>query len=287
MIVMKQPSSLELFFVMKGSVVPRIGGKILGIALLSTIVIVVDSLLVSLPRISIAAMGVFGVALSLFLGFRNNAAYDRWWEARKLWGALIGDIRTLGRQLDLFVSDDDTRRFVLTHSAAFAHLHRGYLRACPVKADVVKWVSEADGEVLLQQGNAADAALRTIGRRLRRAREQKLISGYGQLAMAQTLSAIGMSQAGCERILGPRLIAHAHSVHQGSTEWAETRAQDRWTLFKLLFVVRLRFPDEPDGRGHFTARLCWRSLKTRRFPADLRRAGRKNDYRRMDVSNEF
>ncbi len=86
MIVRDQPSALQLFFVMQGSIVPKIIGKIIGIGLLSVAVLLVDRHLVPLPRISIAAMGIFGVALSLFLGFRNNAAYDRWWEARKLWG---------------------------------------------------------------------------------------------------------------------------------------------------------------------------------------------------------
>ena len=43
----------------------------------------------------------FGIALSLFLGFRNNAAYDRWWEARKLWGGLVADLRALPRELEL------------------------------------------------------------------------------------------------------------------------------------------------------------------------------------------
>ena len=86
MIVRDHPSSLQLFFVMQGSVVPKILGKVIGIALLSAIILLVDQHIVTLPHISIGAMGIFGVALSLFLGFRNNAAYDRWWEARKLWG---------------------------------------------------------------------------------------------------------------------------------------------------------------------------------------------------------
>lgn len=84
MIVRDAPSSPQLFFVRQGSVVPSILGKIIGIALLSVIVLLIDRHAVTLPRISISAMGIFGVALSLFLGFRNNAAYDRWWEARTL-----------------------------------------------------------------------------------------------------------------------------------------------------------------------------------------------------------
>ena len=69
---------MQLFFVMRGSVVPKIIGQIIGVALLSVLVLLVDQFAFTLPRISIAAMNIFGVALSLFLGLRNNAAYDRW-----------------------------------------------------------------------------------------------------------------------------------------------------------------------------------------------------------------
>ena len=42
---------------------------------------------------------ILGTALSFFIGFNNNQAYDRWWEARKIWGALVNDSRTWARQI--------------------------------------------------------------------------------------------------------------------------------------------------------------------------------------------
>ena len=44
-----------------------------------------------------------GVALSIFLGFRNNASYDRFWEARKLWGQIVNARRTITRQILVLV----------------------------------------------------------------------------------------------------------------------------------------------------------------------------------------
>lgn len=46
---------------------------------------------------------ILGTALSLLLGFRTNSAYDRWWEARKCWGEIVNDSRTLVRQVKAFV----------------------------------------------------------------------------------------------------------------------------------------------------------------------------------------
>lgn len=46
---------------------------------------------------------ILGTALSLLLGFRTNSAYDRWWEARKSWGEIVNDSRTLVRQAMAFI----------------------------------------------------------------------------------------------------------------------------------------------------------------------------------------
>ena len=50
------------------------------VAAFSTTIVAIDRHVLTLPHVQAAPLAVFGVALSLFLGFRNNAAYDRWWE---------------------------------------------------------------------------------------------------------------------------------------------------------------------------------------------------------------
>lgn len=200
MIVMEPPSALRLFLVMQGSIVPQILIKIVSVALLSSLVLLLDRHVVVMPRISIAAMGVFGIALSLFLGFRNNAAYDRWWEARRLWGAMIGDVRNLARHLTLFHVPRPDRGDILSSVVVFAHLHKGFLRGTDVMDDVSSWVGSETAKSLSQARNPADAALRRIADRLEKLAQDKVLSGYGQMTIAQTLSSLANAQAGCERI---------------------------------------------------------------------------------------
>lgn len=199
MIFRDQPSALHLFFVVQGSIVPKILGKILGITAFSIGILLVDRFVLPMPQFSMAAMGVFGVALSLFLGFRNNAAYDRWWEARKLWGAMIADMRNLGRQTAVFVGDGAARDLMLSHAVAFAHLHRGYLRGVDTSAELEPWVG-AQTAVLIGQKNPADAALRAIADQVRGLVERDAVSGFGQMALTQVLGSFALAQAGCERI---------------------------------------------------------------------------------------
>jgi putative membrane protein len=53
--------------------------------------------------LSIGALSAMGLALGIFLGFRNNTSYDRFWEGRKLWGALVNTARTLARETLMFL----------------------------------------------------------------------------------------------------------------------------------------------------------------------------------------
>src|SRR4051812_45378886 len=53
---------------------------------------------------------LIGLPLGIFLGFRNNAAYDRFWEGRKLWGGLVNTSRTLTRQFLTLIEAPEAER---------------------------------------------------------------------------------------------------------------------------------------------------------------------------------
>jgi putative membrane protein len=52
-----------------------------------------------------------GFVLSLMLAYRTNTAYDRWWEGRKLWGALVNNSRNLAIKLNAYLGDEDNRNY--------------------------------------------------------------------------------------------------------------------------------------------------------------------------------
>ncbi|MDP1800088.1 MAG: bestrophin family ion channel [Bacteroidota bacterium] len=60
--------------------------------------------------IPIGVTSVIGTALSLLLAFRTSQAYERWWEARGVWGAIVNDSRTLIRQLIQFTPQDSNNK---------------------------------------------------------------------------------------------------------------------------------------------------------------------------------
>lgn len=212
MILRDKPSLQDLLFATRGSVILKVLPHVLGVAGFSLTALLADRAGLPLAHASVAPFAVFGVALSLFLGFRNNAAYDRWWEARRLWGQLIADLRALGRETDLFLADPARRERVLRLALAFIHLHRANLRK--VSDDTAKtWVPNLPGGP-----HPPCAALDAIAAELSRAAKDGALDGFGQRALAQRLGAITLAQAGCERIANTPL-PYVYSLLVFRTTW--------------------------------------------------------------------
>jgi ion channel-forming bestrophin family protein len=96
-------TSFHLLITMQGSVIPAIAPKILLAATLGVVAQLVNNGQLGetddISNFSFSPFTALGVAISLFLGFHNNASYSRWWEARQLWGAQIIAVRNLIRFL--------------------------------------------------------------------------------------------------------------------------------------------------------------------------------------------
>jgi putative membrane protein len=61
---------------------------------------------------TISVHSLLGIVLGLFLVFRTNTSYDRWWEGRKLWGSFVNNTRNLALKINSFVeNDDETKRW--------------------------------------------------------------------------------------------------------------------------------------------------------------------------------
>jgi putative membrane protein len=139
-IIRKRPSGWRLFFLVRGSVLPKIAPQILTTMAVAAVVTFFHGVFFARDlTFTPVPFTIMGLALSIFLGFRNNAAYDRFWEGRRLWGDLVVASRTLARQVRSLVIDRDRahpelQRGMVYKTIAFAHaLIRdlgGDLRAC-------------------------------------------------------------------------------------------------------------------------------------------------------------
>lgn len=146
---------------------------------------------------------IFGSALALFLGFRDNSAYERWWEGRILWGAMINASRNIAREIRNFLPADeayDLRRTLILRHIAYVNALRCQLRKQPVDGEVLRFLSRGEAEPALARANTANGIIDGSGRRIDDARRRGWIDTIQQSRMESTLVDILNAQGGMERI---------------------------------------------------------------------------------------
>ena len=209
MIIRDRPGPRDLLFALRGSVLPTLLPALAVIGIWTSALMLLDAYGTVLPHLSPTPFTVLGVALSLFLGFRNNAAYDRWWEARRLWGGLLADTRSLVREAALFLPDPQDRDRLLRAHRAFLHLHRCALRNLPPDA-----LARRDGDHATAEA-ALDAVTVTLTEALRAGR----LDGFGARTLSERMASIALAQSGSERIrLTP--LPYVYSLLIFRTAWA-------------------------------------------------------------------
>jgi len=157
------------------------------------------------PSFTLAPLALLGIALSLFLGFRNNASYDRWWEARKQWGQLIVDSRSLSRQITSYLDEEvegavAVQKRMIYLTIAFNHALRHQLRQSDPWSDIEKYLEPDDIEPLRKSLNLPDALLRLMGKKLGSCRHKKLLSDFLIQTLDDHITSMASVQAACERI---------------------------------------------------------------------------------------
>lgn len=188
----------------------------------------------SIPWLPVA---LIGTAVAFLIGFKNNASYDRLWEARKIWGAIVNDSRTWGIQTKDFISnlaatspasDEELqsihRRIVYRHIAWLTALrfqlrqskkwetmdrpdNREYRKTYSIpewetklEEQMEPFLSEADLNYVLTKKNRATQLLSLQSADLRLLRKRGLIEEHPYVAMERLLEHFYTHQGKCERI---------------------------------------------------------------------------------------
>lgn len=100
-------SWFRLLFQVRGSALPKIKGRLLVVFLVAVAVTAASTRMGGLTTdLTAVPFTLISLALGVFLGFRNNTSYDRYWEGRKLWGRLVNDARSFARMALTLIGDD-------------------------------------------------------------------------------------------------------------------------------------------------------------------------------------
>jgi putative membrane protein len=158
-------------------------------------------------------VGTLGAALAIFVAFRNNASYARWWEARTVWGNIQASSRVLARQLTAATdnaiaagtggSQDDImayRRELVLRIIAFGHALRIQLRGTGDWDRLRPLLPPAEYEVLLHRWDRPNSILQTLSIRLKDGVRAGIVGQFDPITLEPNVAALNTAAAACERI---------------------------------------------------------------------------------------
>ena len=205
MIIRPRPPLWKLFFILKGSIVTRILPQIFAVFVLSMVVVWAHRAFPGwVPAFNNGtAFALLGIALSIFLGFRNNACYDRWWEARKVFGKLVYVSRGFARAtlvLDQLPGMEGAREKLLHYAIAFTQSMVPHLRPGDGQAKAYNWLTLHDQKAFAESRNGPDYILRKIGALLADLRGAGRIDAIDFQTLNASVNGLSEVQAASERL---------------------------------------------------------------------------------------
>ncbi len=196
-------SKIPLKYILGKIKVGLIGVSIYAIA----IAILYDSFHVTRITIPLSVPMILGTVISFLLGFRSNQAYDRWWEARIIWGAIVNDSRTLARQVLTFVDNGYASSEAQQFKERFIRRQMGWcfalsrhLRKQKPLTGIKSYMTEEEITQVSRYSNIPNAMLEMHGRDIQYALDAGWINQYQQVELDRTLSRLCDSMGKCERI---------------------------------------------------------------------------------------
>lgn len=215
MIIKTKANWFKMLFEWKGSVLPQLLPRLTLLFIFAASVVYFQGFFQTYNlSIDPAIFTLFGVALAIFLGFRNSASYERWWEARKLWGALLNDTRSIARQSYSLIDDEDyqkKRTDFINKMIALVHTLRHQLRFTDSSDDLKRLLKSEDLLEISKTKYQPIMLLQKMAQQIKEAKKEQRITAIEQLAFEDNFNKISDIIGGCERIASTP-IPYTYSV---------------------------------------------------------------------------
>jgi len=165
---------------------------------------------------SIAA--ILGSALAIFIAFRNNSSYSRWWEARTLWGGIINSSRVLARLIITFTDSHSHqqnydkerselfKKEMIYKVIAWVHALRLHLRKQDNLQELKPFLLEQEFDELQKSQNKPNFIHLISGKKIYEAMANGTLGGFDSFQMEGQLLALANYQGGCEKIKNTPLL---------------------------------------------------------------------------------
>ena len=163
-------------------------------------------------ELDMVPVSILGGALAIFLGFRNNSAYDRWWEARKIWGGIVNYSRTFAMQVMSFPSEKHSdgqvpeeerkawQRDMIMRHLAWLHATNMHLRKKFDWDKLDDYITREELDRIKDLANKPTQLINTQGQRINTAFERGYIDSFRHMEMTRVQEEFYNLQGKAERI---------------------------------------------------------------------------------------
>jgi putative membrane protein len=190
----------------RGSASPRVIADVLRFGALAGVVSLLAWLIEQqfpiTVGLAVAPFEIIGAALSLLLILRTNSGYDRWWEARKLWGQIVNQSRNLAiSALAYGPRDRQWREEFIRWAAAFPHVARVTLREQKPGDELDALVGPEQARRVAESAHMPSFVAWRLGRLLQTASESHRMNEFAFLRVDHERALLMEHIGACERIL--------------------------------------------------------------------------------------
>lgn len=155
-----------------------------------------------LPEIPLTIPAFIGTAISVLLSFKLSQSYDRWWEARKVWGAIVNDSRSLVIQLQSLTANGNEGMIkkIAKRQIAWCYSLGQSLRGLNPSENLNKYISPSELEFIQNHNNKPLALLHLHGMDIKALKESNQLDLFAQIQLDNTLVRLCDAQGKAERI---------------------------------------------------------------------------------------
>ncbi len=151
-------------------------------------------------KLPIAIPAFLGTSISLVLAFKLNQSYDRWWEARKIWGEIVNDSRSLVVQLKNFSTNNDAIKRIAQRQMAWCFILSNDLRNKPFDSKLSKFFNKVEYDTLLQKKHKALHIIDLITADIQQLNINESINQFQHMQLNTTVQNLCASMGKSERI---------------------------------------------------------------------------------------
>jgi putative membrane protein len=178
----------------------RLGRKLFFLLIYDTAVTAVYVLGGHRVGISALPLSLMGSAIAIIVTFRNNASYNRWWEARTLWGQVVNSSRSLVRGLITLSDDVPLRERMTRYQIAYVMALRSSLLGGPQEKAVAAYIPSDMAIGIAAHANTPMAIQNAMAADLATCRRSGTLDAISLSSLEDTLTALANAQGGLERI---------------------------------------------------------------------------------------